>query len=322
MTVRLYQSTDGDAPKLSGEPGKLVQVLEACLVNGYGEKAGLGWQIDRLADHTKAALRSTDPAGSGCWLYLEDHGDWDEGLRVAKAFGLEPEAWDGFDAADDPKIVGSRFPTDDHWFGKSWSEDTSATPWVIVADERIFYFFFDPAHNWGTGTPGGFPHIFGDLVSYVPGDSFGCVFAANFSTPPALSTSGNTRADFHAFHDFNNYAARSASQTGSPKAGRGRALTQFTLSAGGINWPIQGTDTLALAHEVYWEESDGNLRGRLPGLFSYFHDGRSFSPTAPFDHGHTETLPDGRELFSVEYRHHRNGDGPAFAVFDVTGPWR
>lgn len=36
MTVRVYRSTDFGAPQLSGEVGKLIAVLDACLVNGYG----------------------------------------------------------------------------------------------------------------------------------------------------------------------------------------------------------------------------------------------------------------------------------------------
>lgn len=36
MTVRVYRSTDYDAPKLTGAVGSLVNVLNKCLVDGYG----------------------------------------------------------------------------------------------------------------------------------------------------------------------------------------------------------------------------------------------------------------------------------------------
>jgi len=35
MTVRVYRNTDTNAPSLTGQAGKLIDVLSACLVNGY-----------------------------------------------------------------------------------------------------------------------------------------------------------------------------------------------------------------------------------------------------------------------------------------------
>jgi len=45
MPWTLYQSTDSGAPALSGQAGSLLEVLDACLVNGYGGKAAAGWGI-------------------------------------------------------------------------------------------------------------------------------------------------------------------------------------------------------------------------------------------------------------------------------------
>lgn len=39
MTVYLYRSTDAGAPALSGTAGSLINLLDACLVNGYGNQA-------------------------------------------------------------------------------------------------------------------------------------------------------------------------------------------------------------------------------------------------------------------------------------------
>ena len=36
MTVRVYKSTDGSAPVLTGQAGSLTTLLDAVLVNGYG----------------------------------------------------------------------------------------------------------------------------------------------------------------------------------------------------------------------------------------------------------------------------------------------
>ncbi len=45
MTVRKFRSTDANAPVLTAQCGKLVQVLDAILVNGYTGTASLGWSI-------------------------------------------------------------------------------------------------------------------------------------------------------------------------------------------------------------------------------------------------------------------------------------
>ena len=43
MTVRIYSSSDAGAPVLRGNtPGDLINLLEKCLVTGYGSKAGAG----------------------------------------------------------------------------------------------------------------------------------------------------------------------------------------------------------------------------------------------------------------------------------------
>ena len=39
----MFRSTDAGAPVLFAEAGGLISVLDACLVDGYGTKAGLGW---------------------------------------------------------------------------------------------------------------------------------------------------------------------------------------------------------------------------------------------------------------------------------------
>jgi hypothetical protein len=47
MTVRIYRSTDGSAPVLTGQAGKLTDLLDAILVNGYGSKTAAGWTINQ-----------------------------------------------------------------------------------------------------------------------------------------------------------------------------------------------------------------------------------------------------------------------------------
>ncbi|MGE3907973.1 MAG: hypothetical protein AB7K36_01385, partial [Chloroflexota bacterium] len=42
-TTRIYRSTDSGAPVLTGQAGSLLNLLDKCLVDGYGSKAAAGW---------------------------------------------------------------------------------------------------------------------------------------------------------------------------------------------------------------------------------------------------------------------------------------
>lgn len=43
--ARLYQYTDKDAPRFDGAANRLILILKACLVTGYGDKQSAGWQV-------------------------------------------------------------------------------------------------------------------------------------------------------------------------------------------------------------------------------------------------------------------------------------
>ena len=62
VPVTLYSSTDPDAPQLPTKDWTVAikTILKACLVTGYGGKAGAGWQI-RDEEANKATFIPTDP---------------------------------------------------------------------------------------------------------------------------------------------------------------------------------------------------------------------------------------------------------------------
>lgn len=49
--VSVYRSTDDNAPILDRSPNCLAIILKACLVTGYGDKAGAGWTLDEDNDN-------------------------------------------------------------------------------------------------------------------------------------------------------------------------------------------------------------------------------------------------------------------------------
>lgn len=69
--VTVFSSLDENAPKLTAEKGSMKTVLKACLINGYGDKAGLNWQV---ADETaeRAVFYSTDPDAHGHGLMVDN----------------------------------------------------------------------------------------------------------------------------------------------------------------------------------------------------------------------------------------------------------
>jgi hypothetical protein len=45
VPVTLFSSTDEGAPRFSSKAGDIFKIVKACLVNGYGSKQSLGWEL-------------------------------------------------------------------------------------------------------------------------------------------------------------------------------------------------------------------------------------------------------------------------------------
>ncbi|MDT3281683.1 hypothetical protein [Shewanella scandinavica] len=68
LPVTVYRWDDAGAPQLSSNPtpSEIIAVLKACLVTGYGAKAGLGWSVAfEDAGTNKIAFRNSTIEGSG-----------------------------------------------------------------------------------------------------------------------------------------------------------------------------------------------------------------------------------------------------------------
>lgn len=68
LPVTVYRWDDAGAPQLSASPtpSEIIAVLKACLVTGYGAKAGLGWSVAfEDAGASKIAFRNSTTEGSG-----------------------------------------------------------------------------------------------------------------------------------------------------------------------------------------------------------------------------------------------------------------
>lgn len=71
--VTVFSSSDTDAPTLTTDAGSLKTLLKACLVTGYGDKQGLGWQmVFESEDMNTAVFKSADPTASGYCLKVDN----------------------------------------------------------------------------------------------------------------------------------------------------------------------------------------------------------------------------------------------------------
>ena len=176
MPYTLYCWDDPGAPApLNGlsNANTLINVLDACLVTGYGAKAPAGWSKPFTAAN-QAAFRQG--AGShGFYLHLDASPLWHDKVRGY-------ESMTAIDAGTNP------FPTvaqrSDLVAGRSSSSDGSGRPWLVAADARRFFLWTNANGNLaqGLGTTMHQPTLFfGDLESPNAGDVFNTLISGGIS---------------------------------------------------------------------------------------------------------------------------------------------
>jgi hypothetical protein len=141
----MYSSTDVGAPVLDGTPGSLINVLDGCLVTGYGSQPSLGWskvytgtnragyrRPDGFALPTVLQVNdsytsgtSTNSRSNARVRMIETFTDFDTG------FNLVPPL--SFSTSGDPSNAGL-------WWLKRLDWTATASPWRIIGDEKSFIY--------------------------------------------------------------------------------------------------------------------------------------------------------------------------------------
>lgn len=344
-TTRVYKSTDAGAPVLSGAASKMIDLLDAVLVNGYNSKtititrtgdtatatctahgfvagrrvlisgatpsdyngeftvltaatdtftfevlgspttpptgtitcivAPAGW-TKPFTGTNKAAFRNSVAAG-GTGMYLRV-------LDDASLTGAERNAavrayltMSDVDTGTIPTPTVAQLATGIVW-RKSNTVDSTARPWILIADELTFYLCVDTgtfASEGGAGT-----YAAGDFASLVPADAYR-FFVAGRESAGAAGTQGAfcglmTRT-IHGFtQDTNNagtWIGRGYTGIGSPE----RASIP-TLAASTNNHVIGGSTASALANSApgtglqMWTPAylvaAGTIHGKFRGLYA------------------------------------------------------
>lgn len=282
----IYRSSDPGAPALSGQPGALVALLDAVLVNGYGSgldaKPPLGWSIE-FSDANIRCYRNSPLLGSGRFLRVDD----------TATVGNARHAWlRGFVSMSGISTGIEPFPTEAQrangsLWPKSSSLDGVSRAWTIIGNARCFYLFVE--FMGGDGTLGS-PHFAGDIDSLVVGDMYG--FALSCS--PLTSFTGTTPENHSTTFTIANSSNFSTTLNGfvqgvagviarplSHEVGAERIMLTteatggiFSAAVGSVGpYPALANAGLLARPLVVKDASTGwGIRGFFPGVLAPLHD--------------------------------------------------
>jgi hypothetical protein len=308
MAVTLIKSTDGGAPALTGEVGKLVNetntgVLDYCLVTA------LGWTKDYHGTN-KGVFRP--PAGNRFYLRISD-----EGAGAANYARMV-----GYETMSDVDTGTGPFPTNTQASGglylmKAAAANNTQRPWVFVGDDKIFYLLTD--YNSDMIQSQGY--CFGTFPSRMAGDIYNTLITGNtgsngtsgtlpLSTVPGLIT------------NFGKYISRRYDNT------LGAVLVNTSLMIGPSNGSSQWSGAAAMTLQ-YPDPITGSflisplcvceyalqtvVRGTLPGMWHLL---------MPFTFNHLDTMTGqaGTDLEGKTFLFHKMYTGATIAI-ETSDTW-
>src|SRR5262245_31325832 len=132
----VYKSSDGGAPPLQvsvsdGSRG-LIQVLDKCLVTGYGSKAGAGWTIAYTATNKRAYRQGAAPH---FYMRCEENANPDfPNLRIRGYATMSNIDTGTGRFPSTTQDSGSNFCFHYSSFGAAGAENI--IPWVVIADNK------------------------------------------------------------------------------------------------------------------------------------------------------------------------------------------
>jgi len=268
MAIIVYKSTDASAPSLSGQVGRLIAVLDACLVTGYGSKPAAGWTKSFSGTNLAAYRMATTGGATGMYLRVDDTGTTTS--RVV-----------GYETMSDVNTGTNVFPTTAQlsgggWVWKSSTADAVARPWCLIADNtnsRSFYLIIEPDQTT-FGTSGTFNNVtfFGDINTRKATDGYQCMLVAQTVTLTTnVSNFGTTNVTTYAATGGHFLARAWTGITVSVTCSKGRnyraTATSAVLGVGDSTvFPNRVTNSIDLARLMV-QESAVVLRGLMPGIY-------------------------------------------------------
>ncbi len=330
---RVFKSTDVGAPALTGQAGSLCNVLDAVLVDGYGTGPGAvapaGWTREYSATN-KRVYRGEVVAGSGYFLRVDDTAAIGNARHV---FMRGYESMSDIDTGSNPVPTAVQAANGSLW-QKSTTLDATARAWVIVANDKTMYPFFDCN---GLGVSLASPFGAGDLDSDVVGDQHNFFLSGNGLSAYTGSTGDPHgtmyRGEYLGSNHLttvggsvspNGWVARGYDGTIGPKTIN--QMREDTFGSSGFFGsgsflfpypdPASGGVRFSVAHI---KEGVQLVRGRLPGVLVPLHN------MALTDGAVLPSLPGagGIEAYVKSFRTNfiSNSTGNGQVLFDLTTEW-
>lgn len=275
MAVTIYRSSDASAPVALPNSPSIIAVLYACLVTGYGAKAGSGWT--RPYTGTNLAVFKQPAGTSGFHLRVDEN-------TVANAALLR-----GYETMTAVSTGSRLFPTTVQeanpggMFIPKGDAENTAMEWIVAATGSAFWLFIKPK-SANVGAPYDFstPFFFGDIESYKTSDLYKCMilgslYSAEFPSygvnPPnyafsqPLYNSGLTTVSVNTCLARAYTAAIGAIPCGLHTDGY---RNNAQMETGGVVQFPNPADGGIYASKIYVHEYIGGqsvMRGALPGMW-------------------------------------------------------
>lgn len=169
VPVKVYLSTDKDAPRLDRTPNCVQTILKACLVTGYGEKEPAGWTMP--FEDTAKGVKVLQPADSPhIPFFVRLSGDTGREMTV--------QVYQEMTSVDDGVLklsIGSNQKL-------QYSAQTNSEHWVLVASERSFYFALERSSAGSVPlNKSGLSIFCGDTIKNTQGErAVVLVYSANY----------------------------------------------------------------------------------------------------------------------------------------------
>ena len=269
----------------------------------------------------KAVYRCNDLTSNRHYLRILDDGSGTGDAQEARVFAYE--AMTGVDTGTNvfPKAAESTYG---YLWRKSNATDTTPSTWIVISDGKLIYFVVQHANTSLTmsNSEPNFGAMFGDVISYKPGDVWATVLTGNTeqnSTPNSngMMAAQNSISAPSSFTSNSIVLARNYTAVpGAQYVGLyGNGMSYSCLGATSIvSYPHAIDNGFYLSPVVITQESPSVIRGRLPGAYECLH-GRALNNLDIIEN--VQGLA-GRKLMCL---YGNSGGGSGCMMIDITGPW-
>lgn len=250
--VTVYRNTDDNAPQLTATAGSLKTILKACLVEGYGNKPSLGWEMP-FEDAHSAVFRSKNPQSTGMALQIKNPQPQGAEARMM----INPTA---LDKADAILAKGqAKFP-----YLSSYAQFETGGSWILVGHDQAFAFLINGLYSgvrllW-----------FGDFPSLAAADTGNCLLYCGSGENQDYLSSGTSEPSTYLVSGSNHFVL--AKSFDGLSTGVDGNVSSVTFINRGVSYPDPVTGGLTMSECYIVERLTGGqiqapFRGLWPGMY-------------------------------------------------------